>query len=518
MKSGFGSARSRRIQRSRGTKPRKSSSSGGPINSLDDIMMRDAGSTREKIRKSLNSNLNQVFDRETLKSHLSSTISASAAAAITHRLPPGLSITGKQLLELARQHGGFKRIIPTDGDFEKFESSPVVAEDNKVGMGMGSMYRKALVLTEGVKHDAQMRLASTLYKPQTWPCFNSQSSKYYGDFDVFKVLQSSAGANRQGTWFPKDLSPNGLVWDSASLTQYNGYMNPLLLKVQWYEELRKYLISDEVITWLGQEENNSSDLFYAVNSTTSIVEFSNADLYLPINLKIYICKCKKRTRFAPAADWFVPSGTTTQIYNRMSEKYVYKSPAATSKESPGGGTAQDLFSETSVHLGATPFYSPTFRENWEVVDLVKQTIESTDKFQLTVHREFRNAHSIRDLEEGRDTISQGFYQPGDYAMLITFAGSPCIMKYQGTTSQPFDLKEVDASPVKLVMTSRSSINISAPDLYTTANAPTSRPSNGNYISGEGRVLDVTLDNHAYSDSSWLPSVITNVEQETGGSR
>lgn len=509
-------ARRRRAKKAKKASPVGTSSASPQVQDITEFL--ENFRTKEKIRSSLNANLNKVYDRETLNSHLSSVISASAAAAISHRLPPGVAISGKQLLELARAHGGFKRIFPTDGDFERLEASPVIGEDNKVGLGMGTLYKKALVLTEGVKHDAQMRMAGTLYKPQTWPCFNSQSSKYYGNFDVFKVLQSAAGANRQGVWNPKDLNVNSSVWDTTGTLQYNGYISPMLLKLQWYEEIRNYLLDSSVLTWLDQEENNSADLFYCVNSVTDTVTFSNGDLYLPINLKIYVCKCKKRTRFAPAADWFIASGTTNQIYNRMSEKYVYESPAAVARLNPAGGSAQSLFEETSVHLGATPFYSPTFRENWEVCDVVKQTIESTDKFELTVHRQMRKAQSLRQLEEGRETIALGFYQPGDYAMVICFAGSPAIMKYQGATEEPLDLKEVDASPVKLLMTSRSSISITAPDLYTTANAPTTRPSSGNYITGEGRVLDTSLDTHAYSDTSWSSNVMTNIEEKTGGSR
>jgi hypothetical protein len=178
-----------------------------------------------------------------------------------------------------------------------------------------------------------------------------------------------------------------------------------------------------------------------------------------------------------------------------------------------------LFDETSVHLGATPFYSPTFRENWEVRSLIKQKIETTDKFELTLHREFRKAHSLRELEQTRETLNEGFYNPGDYALIVCFKGDPALMKWSGAaTTQTLDLKEVDSSPVKLMMTSRSSISVTAPDLFTTDNAPTTRPTGGNYIAGEGRVLDVSLDTHAYLDTNWTTSVITNVKEEEGGSR
>ncbi len=470
------------------------------------------------VAKSLSGKMAASFAKETIASHLTSRVSSLAASKLVDVLPSGETTSVKEMLDLARKQTGFKKIIPEQGDMSFLEDSPVVREDAKMGSGMGFIYKKAICLTLGMKRDAQMKAAEVLYKSQTWPCFNSQSSKYYQNYPVFKVLQSSAGANRQGVWYPKNLNLSGGSWSTVSTLAYNGYISPLLVQQQYYDELLDNLVSSDVITWLNEPDNFSADLYYAINSITDVVTFANAGKFLPLNLKIYLCKCKERTQFAPAGDWFIPSGESSTSYRLMNPNYVYPSGDVELMGNPGdAGSEQSLYTETSVHLGATPFFSPTFRNNWEVVEVVKQTIEPTDKFELTLHRQFRHCHSIREMNSHRMNIQKGFYIPGDMAMVITYKGSPCIMKYTGQTNEPLDLKEVDASPVKLMMTSRSSMNISAPNLYTSENISVSTNST-NYITGEGRVLDTSVDTHAYSDTDWSTNVITFLQEQEGGSR
>ncbi len=472
---------------------------------------------KRRAKEALNIILAEKMTAETLKSHLKSTITATAAAAVTKKVGPGVVMATQKIIEAAKEKGGFKELIPGQGDMCMLEESPTFSEDSRIGLEMGNIYKKAIVLTDGMKKDSQMKLARELYKGQTWPCFNSQSSKYYGTLDVFKTLRSSAGANRQGVWYPDDITAQlGNAWASVDKLNLNGYITPLLLKQQYYNEIREYLMSSDIITWLDDDNNMSADIYYAINSVTDVVTFANAQKFLPVELKVYICKCKSRTLYAPAADWFVPTGDSQQ-YGRMRNAYIYNN-STSSKSNPAGGGSITTFDESSVHLGATPFYSPTFRKNWEVVHVVKQEIQPTDKFELTIHREFRKCHSIREMERGRRDIDNGFYFEGDYALITTFKGLPCIMKYTGTaSSSQFDTKEVDASPSRILMTSRSSFNISAPGLFTSSMVP-SRNNFSNYISGEGRILDSDVSTYAYSDTTWAPSVMTNLEQKEGGAR
>jgi hypothetical protein len=386
---------------------------------------------------------------------------------------------------------------------------------------MGNIYKRAIVLTMGMKQDSQMRTARKEYKAQTWPCFNSESSKYYTEgsniYNVARLLRSQAGTNRQGVWFPIDLAHSASSWTTTTYLKLNGYQQPVLLRQQYYDEIRRYLLSSSTISWLEEEDNMSSSLFFAINSVTDTITFANAQKFLPVELKIYICKCKTRTKFAPAADWFDPTSNSEE-YELMRNEYIYGSTASQKTNPAQGGASWNIFDESSVHLGATPFYSPTFRNHWEVTHLVKQEILPTDKFELTLHREFRHAHDLRDLETERESLNKGFYCEGDYALIITFKGLPCIMKYTGSLSESdIDTKEVDASPSRIIMTSRSSMNISAPNLTEPSMTP-SRGNKDNYIAGEGRVLDTLINTHEYTDTNWEPSVMTNVSEQSGGAR
>lgn len=483
-------------------------------NSLDEVPKRSKPRAK---KESLSGMISNKFDSETLKNHLTSSVSLVVARAIQHRLPQGAAMSVKELLESAKNSGGFKKIIPTEGDFDKLEESPEYLEDSRIGTDMGTIYKKAIVLTEGVRQDSQMRTAKKLYKAQTWPCFNSESSKYYGNTAVLQNLHSQSGINRQGVWFPGTLTPETGPWVGTQYLKLNSYISPILLKQQYYDEIRSYLMSSDTISWLENASEISADIFYAINSITDTITFANDQQFLPVELKIYICKCKSRTKFAPAADWFVPTGNSAEYY-RMKDDYIYDSGAYSNVSTPDGGSSFATYGETSVHLGATPFYSPTFRKNWDVVTVLRREIMPTDKFELTLHREFRNCHSIRDLEEGRNTLQHGFYCEGDYAMVITHKGLPCIVKYQGTPSAgQLTTKEVDASPTRILMTSRSSISISAPNMFESSMIP-SRDNKPNYISGEGRVLDTNLHTYPYSNTDWKPSVMTNVTEKTGGAR
>lgn len=478
---------------------------------------RRADKVKKGLKKlSLHAEMISKMKSETLKSKLISQFRDYVA----EKLPAGQIMTAAKLLELAKTAGGFKQLIPTEGDFEMLEESPTIQEDSRIGLEMGTIYKKAIVLTKGMKKDSQMKSAEELYKTQTWPCFNSQSSKYYGNYPVLKLISSQAGTNRQGVWSPlNSYVSGGNPRTTTSLLKYNCYITPLLLQQQYYDEIRNYLMSSDTITWLEDDDNMSSDIFYAINSITDVVTFANLQKFLPVELKIYVCKCKTRTKWAPAADWFDPTGNS-EGYERMRDEYIYPSGAPTNKIDPDEtGIAAPIFNETSVHLGATPFYSPTFRNHWEVVRLVKQEILPTDKFELTFHREFRHSHSIRNLEQGRETLNEGYYQEGDYALIVTYKGLPCIIKYKGeaTPVAYTNTREVDAGPTRIQMTSRSSINISAPNLITPDNVP-SRSTRSNYISGEGRVLDTTFATYSYDNTDWAPNVMTNVSEEDGGSR
>lgn len=430
----------------------------------------------------------------------------------------------------------YHEIIATDEDLEELRKSITFKEESRMGIEMGAVYKKAMKVTIGARKDTQMKIAKGLYKTQSIPSFNSESKAYFGNYPVLNNLTMRAGFNRQGVWYPKDHNPyDGHSWGDnvTEFVKYSGFLQPILPMQCAYDQLLQSLIPASTISWLLDVDNLSTDLFYGLTGITSTVTFGNCMQFMPVDLKIYLCKCKERTQWAPHECWFSPNKSHTPVATTplMRADYVYDAGAPADATSAGTSlapnSAQTLFAEASVHVGSTPMYSPTFRNHWEIVDVIKQTIEPNDKFEFTFHREYRKCVSIRNLEEVRTTFEKGLYVPGDYALLTTFRGKPCFMKWsQPASSTQRGYKEVENSPCEISMSSRSHISVAAPALFTpaigTPAGSTTASTTANYISGEGHILDTAIDTQPFSNQTdaagWRINVMSNVSEQTGGSK
>jgi len=209
----------------------------------------------------------------------------------------------------------------------------------------------------------------------------------------------------------------------------------------------------------------------------------------------------------------------------MRHQYVYGSTSVSSNlpsTAYSGLQAITHYANASVHIGATPFYSSNFRNHWTVEDVIKQRILPVDKFELNIKRHLKDATSIRDLEQQHDISDgggQASYCEGDYALLITFKGTPAFMRYQGTLGENEEgVRETDVSPSKILVTSHSSFGIASQNLINSDSTPGTTTQTSNYISGEGRVLDTSIKTLDFTNPDWLPEVITNVSVAEGGER
>jgi hypothetical protein len=487
-----------------------------PKRGLDDMELPKKG------KVPLSKTLNSKFHTETLRNHLKNTVSDPdmiidiAANAVTGAIVG--YVAGK--------------ILPTDGGFDAMEKSPVYREESRIGSDMGFIYKKFIRITLGDKTDRQMKYAKGLYKVENWPSFDSKSNKYWKDwtedtYKAFEALYSQAGEMRQGVWFPSVIRPDGSsISDWRDQALYQMWSGRLLTKMAMYYEIRQYLMTDADRTWLDQTDNMSADKFYAIDYIEDTVTIANGMEYSPVDLKIYLCKCKSNTVYSPAALWFNPEGENVPA-NLMRNDYVYDS-TPDSSNLPSSAFA-DLspvthYGNASVHVGATPFYSSSFRNHWSVEEVIKQTILPTDKFELCVKRHMRKAQSVRELEQLRDPSGSAGgnnapYSEGDYALLITFRGKPGFMRYTGTLDVGQEgLRETDVTPSKILVTSRSSFGIASPNLVNSDSTPGTSKQTENYIAGEGRVLDTELKTLDFMNADWKPEVITNVEVKEGGAR
>ena len=484
---------------------------------------RNGSGSMKRGKTPLSETLDEKFKKQTLKDHLTRKVG-------NHNQIVGAVVGAAGPLIVSYVTG---KLIPKEDGFDQYERSPVYYEEDRIGAETGALYKKFLKITIDDKLDRQMKYAKGLYKVENWPAFDSKSKKYWKSFQhetegAYESLFAQAGEMRQGVWFPDSLISSGSVLiDWRDKAMYQMWSGRLLTKMAMYFELRQFLMTDADRTWLDQSDNQSADKFYAINYIDDIVTIANGMEYSPVDLKIYVCKCKSQTQYSPAACWFNPVGEATPL-NHMRNDYVYpqSTPDLSTLPSPAFAGLQPIshYGNASVHLGSSPFYSPTFRNHWTVEDVVKQQILPTDKFELHFKREFRKATSIRELEQERDDSSAGGgarapFCVGDYALLITFRGKAGFMRYTGDLAAGQEgLRETDVTPSKILVTSRSSFGISSPNLINSDATPGTSKQTENYIAGEGRVLDTELQTLDFTNTDWKPEVVTNVAVKEGGAR
>lgn len=460
--------------------------------------------------------------KQTLANHLRDKTFKSMDRLKSLRMPEGSS-TALILRTLAEAVLATK-LIPTEsdkgGDINKVEKSQLAEVPTRIGLEMGEHFYRFFRFTEGMKEDAQMRTAKELYKENNIPLFDNQSSTYYDDYDgenydFLLALNSTCGYNRQGVWYGYPYNVQRALPTSYNALLMSGYTNPVTSKLLMYNNLRSKFIDTGIINWLGETNNQSSDLWYAITGMQDRITIGNGMSFLPVDLKIYICECHSASKYPAQSTWFLPEAPTS-FQNFMNPQYVH-AQTRTDLKYRGSSETGLYYAESSVLLGATPMFSPKFREHWEIVDVVDQQIMPTDKFTLVLDRVFRHTHSLRDMETQYDQRGSHWWYPGDLNVIITYKGQPCYMKdlTPGTGAQ--DLFEVQTSPCKITVNARSSYQMAAPEIFdnlTTTNVTTRQ----NFISGEGRLLDKNLKSADFDQTRWAIDVVTNVSEKTGGPR
>jgi hypothetical protein len=133
----------------------------------------------------------------------------------------------------------------------------------------------------------------------------------------------------------------------------------------------------------------------------------------------------------------------------------------------------DLHCETSSVLGMTPQQSMKFNENWEVLDVIDQTIGPNDKWELHLEQEYSKSHSLRSWVSRFGNLSTSSTYPteykknvkGDIVLLTVFSGSPassCIYSSDGEDFDDANAFPVDAAPCQIRRQVRHGMNVSWP--------------------------------------------------------
>jgi hypothetical protein len=489
------------------------------IRKMDPRPFRSKTDARIRKRQGLNHKIHEKFVNRVLNNHLKN---VGKSHEFTNKLKSD---------EKPKVVYPYYRLLPTDGDMDGYEKSENYQLPSRIGGAeFGSVIKKYLSFTEGMREDSQMTEAKKLYKSQTYPAFNSEATDHMKAPNNaierwLSLLYSQTGDNRQGVWFPLEQGVSDNLWNQPEDLRRYQFVSPMLGKLSMWSEIRQNLITNNIVSWLNAAEMRSADIFFAITSIQDVITISNVMKYSPVDLKVYLCRCKSKTKFAPNACWINPTGNTSGVaaYQTMAKEYVY-SPTGATIRYPGDSSNATCRVETSVNIASTPKFSPLFRNHWDIVDVINQTIEPTDKFELTIDRHFRKAHSGRDLEQAfmsyvSGGTEEGYWQEGDMTLLVTFRGLPGIMK--NTTGNPpvETLREVDHTPAKIMMQSRSSFQISANDILNSQErSGTLVDGLSAYVSSTGRILDTTILTNSFADQTWSIDITTSVENKEGGSR
>ena len=482
-------------------------------------MARKPAPRRRLFGEAMSKTANDMFQRETLMNHMKHEFGKE------NEIVRGVD----NLNKIANQMAVAKLIPLAIGGFMQYAKSQWGEMPNKIGSpDMGAVYVKCINIIEGARTSSQMKTAKKLYKSQNIPSVNTSSSTYSGN-TAWSAAYTAAGEMRQGVYFPTKFGPiNGTLtnnWEAYS--KYCVLQSQMLTHLALWNEIRNRFMTDEDRTWLeaigsGAANEASSDRYFAIDYIEDEVTIANAMEFSSSDVTVYICKCKTRTKYSPAQAWFQPAiepGYDGAGF--MNPAYVYPTGLQT-LNFPGtlAKTAGiDCYPEASCHVGATPFYSPTFRQEWEVIDVIKRQIKSTDKLVLKIKRELRNCVSARDMEFYKNDIAKGAYNEGDYALLITHKGTKAFMRYTGGAVQQYEqnIRETDVGPSKLMINNRSSFGFVTPNVSSSVFLPDSSQQTENYISGEGRILDTNVRTLDF-DGEWTPEVVTNVYTAEGGPR
>ena len=404
----------------------------------------------------------------------------------------------KVITKLAEVGAGFAEEGPEEVKVKRFEASPqLIYKDED-----GCKYKTKVEISHG-KPNRYMKAAHDQYgKNSRWlqPPYNDVA-----DANKQKAFFAQTGCNRQGiatwgSWKSDGASLASDSWSSSEIYHYYGLPSEGMLANEWLYTG----VGTALLTQLNDQAANQNffrnyynvDLLTNINSRFSTHTFFNSQEFSDVNIKVYVCQCKrdntspiwndvasfgasisnefKIPKYSPAANsasggtWNNPVVATGAGYNWFDTPTAI--PITYTDSSGTGVSTTSKQVETSSVLGMTPQQSMQFKAQWEVLDVLDNTIGPNDTWDVHLEQKYNKSHSIRSwyerfikLEEngGRySNILKGTCK-GDIVLLTIFSGMPSSNYVLDGTDQKNTLP-VDAGPSRIRHEVRHGINISWP--------------------------------------------------------
>lgn len=394
----------------------------------------------------------------------------------------------------------------------------------------GKMYYQKIHIDEG-KKTKMMQAAMTMYGTKTFSLHCTGSKK------VFDGQYSQSGINRKGIYAPIYGMTGSGGQDFPSMEhrlESAGSVPRAAIRKFIYE----HAMSPAVADYMEEANAGNLDIGFPITGTTSIHRIRNKMEFTPVDLSIYILRCRRTVLGGPwdtlLPDWNLVGNTLTTTSRYMpvnsdtldagtSYQRTWIFPVeqtSVSQTTENGLTETQTFSiESSVRLGVTPAWSPTFNRNWSICDVRKQRINPADILEFHFEQSYNKMTSLRSMigQFGNfDGTSDGanLYLPGDYEILITYQGIPGYCEGNPTT----ETLEVDALKSRISKSVEHRIRYAWPTLATGNPSASTQPEelrrNGWITTKVKTATDERRTD--YFSSGYNARVVTDQQLQTGG--
>jgi hypothetical protein len=342
--------------------------------------------------------------------------------------------------------------------------------------------------------------------------------------DALDCQYSQAGINRKGIYAPIQEMLGGIFYDADLSNDARGTVTKAMRRTFCYT----HAMTDDVESYMDGSNAGNLDLYFPLVSTYSTHRIRNRMIYTPIDISLYLLRCREETDECPQAEiWssWDTTGPASSSYNAPVEgnpqPYVWPTQEGiVSQDDPEGTQIDQTFViESSCQLGVTPQWSPQFNKLWQVCDVIKQRLSPNDILEFHFSEEFAQCHSLNDFiaNYGPNFTSNARYNrytAGDYEILITFNGIPgtCEGNIESTTLS------VDALKSRISKTVSHEIKYAWPTLTTGDSTQTVEPDElfrRGWITAAEKttVLGRRTD---YFANGYNAVITTNATEEAGG--
>ena len=443
---------------------------------------------------------------------------------------------------------GFATEGPEEVKICRYLAPPQMAYKDELGI----IYKTKFRLTHG-KPNRYMKAAHDNFgKNSRWllPPWDSEAIA-----DLYKGIFARTGANRQGwaTWGAYEPTTVTLPASSAFVYHYNGLPSEGMMLNEFNRTATTASFRNAINDALFKTSYNL-DLNVCINSRYSTHTYWNSNRYSDANIKVYVCQMKNDD----ASDrpiWFDVASWGNTNSSLADYRIPQVGPASNPTKVPTGGGLNwfnsdqtvtikvptdpvqqgvDLHCETSSVLGMTPQQSMKFNENWEVLDVIDQTIGPNDKWELHLEQEYSKSHSLRSwrsrfgsLSTSSDTYPTEYKKnvKGDIVLLTVFSGSPsssCIFSSDGDDFDDEIAFPVDSAPCQIRRQVRHGMNVSWPSSVQRLDYSSGDGIVTEFINNEGQGWTTIKQKTNYTDRETFNfenaklKVISNKDVESGG--